>query len=142
MSNPRNISFAALGALVIFALGGASAEGAGGPHIGVQPRSAMVNSTVTLKGARFPANSSIELVECSATSWLVPEEPCDTSNAITVTSGPTGRFTAPFTVQLCPRTVPPKPPVTRERCYIGERLLTGEDTEGLLGATRITVTYP
>jgi hypothetical protein len=59
-----------------------------------------------------------------------------------VMTGPRGHFSTSFTVALCPREVPPKPPVTRETCYIGEPQITGEDTIGLVGAAKITVTYP
>jgi len=57
-------------------------------------------------------------------------------------SGPSGGFTTPLTVQLCPRKLPPKPPVTRERCYIGEPQPSGIDTISLIGAAKIIVTYP
>ena len=102
----------------------------------------MVNGTTMLTGSGFPASNPVHLQECGSSFWIVPEEPCDTANEVTVMSDSSGRFSTPFTVQLCPRTVPPKPPVTRERCYIGEPQSTGEDTVGLLGAVKITVTYP
>jgi hypothetical protein len=102
----------------------------------------MVTKTTTLTGSGFPANSQIRLQECGVPAWIVPQEPCDMANEITVTTGPKGRFTTPFEVQLCPRELPPKPPVTREKCFIGERQSTGEDTEGLLGAAKVIVSYP
>ena len=124
------------------ALGAAPGYAGSAPHIGVHPRSVMVTKTTTLKGSGFPANSQVRLRECGATAWIVPQEVCDTANEITVTTGPKGRFTTEFEVDLCPRELPPKPPVTREKCYIGEPQSTGEDTEGLLGAAKVIVTYP
>jgi hypothetical protein len=132
---------AGLGAAAALAAG-VAARPALTPHIGVKPRSVMVNGTTMLSGRGFPANSLVHLQECTSAAWIVPQDPCDTANEITVMTGPTGRFSTSFTVQLCPREVPPKPPVTRERCYIGEPQLTGEDTMGLLGAAKLTVTYP
>jgi hypothetical protein len=133
----------ALGATVAgFAGSGAIAQSAPGPHIAVKPRSVMVTKTVTLKGSGWPADSLVRLQECGASAWIVPEDPCDTTNEITVMTGSSGRFTTPFKAQLCARELPPKPPVTRETCYIGEPHSTGEDTAGLLGAAKIIVTYP
>jgi hypothetical protein len=112
------------------------------PHIAVHPRSVMVTKTVVLTGRGFPANTLLRLQECGARSWIVPQEPCDTTNEITVMTGPRGRFTTDFEAQLCPRLIPPKPPVTEETCFLGEPELTGEDTAGLLGAAKMIVTYP
>jgi len=133
-----------LGALAVLGVSLATTAGyaASGPHIAVRPRSVMVNTRATLTGSGFPANSSIRLQECGAAAWIDPQNPCDSANEITVTTGAKGAFTTTFAVQLCPRELPPKPPVTRERCYIGEPQSTGEDTAGLLGAAKLTVTYP
>jgi hypothetical protein len=112
------------------------------PHIVARPDSVMVNGTTMLTGTGFPADSLVHLQECGSAMWIVPEDPCDTTNEITVMSGPSGRFSTPFKVQLCPRKLPPKPPVTREKCYIGEPQPSGIDTIRLLGAAKIIVTYP
>ncbi len=127
---------------VAAALGATTGYAGSAPHIGVSPRNVMVTTTVTVTGRGFPANSPIRLQECGAPSWIVPEEPCDTTNEVTVKTGPKGRFTTPFEAQVCPRVAPPKPPVTRETCFIGEPEPTGEDTAGLLGAAKLIVTYP
>jgi hypothetical protein len=132
---------AALGATAALSAG-VAAQAASGPHISVKPRSVMVNGAAMLDGRGFPANSLVHLQECGSTAWIVPQNPCDTTNEITVMTGPRGRFSTSLTVALCPREVPPKPPVTRETCYIGEPQITGEDTIGLVGAAKITVTYP
>jgi hypothetical protein len=126
---------------------GAAAEGAtaqisSAPHILARPRNVMVNGTAMLTGTGFPIDSLVHLQECGSAAWMVPQEPCDTTNEITLMSGPSGRFATPFKAQLCPRKPPRKPPVTGETCYIGEPHLTGEDTIGLVGAAKITVTYP
>lgn len=120
----------------------AASRSASSPHIRARPNNVMVNGTAMLTGSGFPANSPVRLQECGSRTWIAAQEPCDAANAITVMSSSTGRFSTPFTVDLCPRATPPKPPVTRERCYVGEPRLTGEDTFGLLGGVKIVVTYP
>lgn len=120
----------------------AAAQTSTPPHIVANPNNIMVNGITTLTGTGFPPNASIPLQECGQTTWIAPQDPCDSTNAITVTTSPEGTFTTPFKVQLCPRSVPPTPPVTEETCYIGEPHPTGVDTITLLGAAKITVTYP
>lgn len=147
MIDPSRFPGAGVAGLVAVAALAATAQGArtritSAPHIRARPRSIMVNGTATLTGTGFPANSLVHLQECGSPAWIVPEEPCDATNAVTVMSDASGRFATPFEVKLCPRKLPPKPPVTRERCYIGEPRLTGEDTIGLAAAAKITVTYP
>jgi hypothetical protein len=99
----------------------------------------MVNATTTLKGAGFPANSVIELAECGRTFWLAPSYPC-LEHEQAVTTDRHGRFRATFTAGLCPEGEPGKMP-TERTCYIGE-LVSGEDTGSLVGAAKITVSYP
>jgi hypothetical protein len=127
--------------------GGLAAQAAPGrigstPHISLRPNHVMVNGTTMLSGTGFPPSSMVRVEECGRTAWIVPEEPCDSTNAVTVMSNSAGRFATAFEAQLCPRELPPKPPVTREKCYIGEPRPTGEDTVGLVGAAKIIVTYP
>ena len=121
---------------------GATAQITPAPHIVARPDNVMVNGTTMLTGTGFPADSLVALRECGSANWIAPEDPCDSTNEITVMTGPSGQFTTPFTVQLCPRKLPPKPPVTREKCYIGEPHPSGVDTITLLGAAKIIVTYP
>jgi hypothetical protein len=139
---PIRAGLAVVAAVALIVVTGAPAQAGTAPHIAGHPRSVMVNGTTQLTGKGFPANTAVRLQECGTTAWILPEEPCDTTNHITVMTGPTGRFTTAFTLQLCPRVLPPKPPVNRERCYIGEPQVTGEDTAGLLGAAKIIVSYP
>jgi hypothetical protein len=136
-------SLLALGAAVAFAAGAAAQTPvAAGPHIVARPDNVMVNATTTLTGRGFPPKTKVALAECGAASWIAPQDPCDTANTVTVTTNLAGGFSTPFKVQLCPRTAPPVPPVTKETCYIGEPHPTGIDTIALLGASKVTVTYP
>jgi hypothetical protein len=64
---------------------GATAQIASAPHIVARPRSVMVNGTTMLTGSGFPVDSLVHLQECGSAAWIVPEEPCDTTNEITVT---------------------------------------------------------
>jgi hypothetical protein len=50
------------------------------------------------------------------------------------------RFRATFTAGLCPEGEPGEMP-TERICYIGE-LVGAEDAESLVGAAKVTVTYP
>jgi hypothetical protein len=109
------------------------------PKITARPRTLMVNATATLKGSGFPANTVIQLRECGRTFWLAPDYPC-TANEEAVTTDRGGRFRTTFQAGLCPEGEPGKMPTERV-CYIGE-LVTGEDTGSLVGAAKITVTYP
>ena len=61
-----------------------------------RPDSVMVNATTTLTGVGFPAKSKVHLEECGAALWVVPRDPCVTTNAITVTTNALGGFTTPF----------------------------------------------
>jgi hypothetical protein len=148
MIDSRRIALAVIGLGAAAAVAGGAAVAAAPaqisstPHIRARPNNVMVNGTTMLTGTGFPPSSTVRVEECGRTGWIVPEEPCESSNAVTVMSNSSGRFSTPFTVQLCPRELPPKPPVTRETCYVGEPRLTGEDTIGLAGAAKITVTYP
>lgn len=109
------------------------------PKITARPRTLMVNDTTTLKGSGFPANTVIQLRECGRTFWLAPDYPC-TANEAAVTTDRSGRFRTTFQAGLCPEGEPGKMP-TERICYVGE-LVTGEDTGSLVGAAKITVTYP
>jgi hypothetical protein len=109
------------------------------PKIAARPHTLMVNATTMLKGSGFPANTVIELRECGRTFWLAPDYPCVASEE-TVTTDKRGRFRATFQARLCPEGEPGTMP-TERICYIGE-LVTGEDTGSLVGAAKITVTYP
>ena len=117
--------------------------GAATPVIVAHPRSVMVNSSTRLTGTGFPRSTTLVLQECSSTSWIVPQSPCDTANNVSVTTDSAGGFKTSFKVTLCPRGPQPgTPPPTSEKCYIGEPKPSGIDTIELVGAAKITVTYP
>ncbi len=120
-------------------VGGAGTAKPKPPKIVARPRTLMVNTTATLKGSGFPASTVIELGECGRTFWLAPQNPCIAEEQAVATDRH-GRFRATFEVGLCPEGEPGKMP-TERTCYVGE-LVSGEDTGSLVGAAKITVTYP
>jgi hypothetical protein len=125
--------------------GTANAVSATPPHIVAKPNNVMLNTTISLTGTGFPANAKLTIKECSRTSWVVvAQKPCDTNNTITVLTNKTGRFVHAFKVELCPRTSTGTGtgPITRETCYIGNPKPKGVDTITLVGAAKVTVTYP
>lgn len=153
MSGSRNAVRFSIGILagVLLALVRVSTAGAGAsvgpepPIIVAHPDNVMVNSSTTLTGIGFPRDTTLALRECGATHWAVFVHACDTNNGVTVSTNDAGTFTASFKVELCPRlptTTPPPPPVTSETCYIGVPRPSGVDTVTLIGAAKITVTYP
>jgi len=117
---------------------GASTPRAAAAHIVARPNSQMVNRSIKLIGTHFKANSTITIEECSKTAWIVPQDPCDTTNSIVVTTNGSGRFTSSFTVKTCPggKTSPP------QTCYIGDPMPSGIDVIDLVGSATITVTGP
>jgi hypothetical protein len=135
------------GILAVVALGvaaTASAKGSG-PKIVLDPTSAMVNTTVKVRGKGFAPNASITLAECSKTAWSLPEAPCVDGNQVTVTTNANGKFHAKMTAKLCPvgpTVVTPGTPVTQETCYIGQLTPTGIDTLALVGAAPIQISWP
>ena len=111
------------------------------PHIAAKPDSVMVNGTTQLVGGGFAKHTKLTLSECGSTVWIVPQEKCDTTNMVTIKTNGAGAFKAAFKVQLCPAEAPPPPP-TEETCYIGVVHPFGVDQEELVGAAKITVTWP
>ena len=109
------------------------------PKIIARPHTLMVDATTKLKGSGFPPNTVIKLAECGRTFWLVPSSPC-LEREQAVTTNRQGRFRTTFTAGLCPEGEPGKMP-TERTCYIGEPV-AAEDTESLVGAVKITVSYP
>jgi len=119
----------------------ASAVSAAPPKITAHPRSLMVDTFTTLTGRNFTPDTSITLAECSSTNWVVEvQNPCDTTNTVTLTTDAAGGFATGFQAQLCPggKRVGP----TAVRCYIGVPTTSGIDTVRLVGAATIVVTYP
>jgi hypothetical protein len=121
----------------------ASATSSTPPRIVATPDNVMVNTKVTLTGTGFAARAKLSIMECGSRNWVVvAQHPCVSDNKISVVTDAHGRFTRKFKVELCPRTSTGTGPVTRETCYIGNPHPEGVDTMTLIGAARITVTYP
>lgn len=108
------------------------------------PVSVMVGTATNLTGTNFPANATLTLKECSQTTWIVPENPCATSNVINVATSSNGDFDATMTAEICPSPTPTPVvgPGFVQNCYVGEPVPQGIDTITSVGAARITVTGP
>ena len=146
MRSTRTTCAAVAMILGIFA-GGIAAGQAGAvsstpPHIVAKPDNVMVNTKVMLTGTGFKALTKLVIKECGSTNWVVTQHPCDSDNTISVVTDAHGRFVKVFKVELCPRSKPASGPVTQETCYIGNPQPHGVDTISLVGAARVTVTYP
>ena len=132
------VGLAAMASSLCVASAGAAVRS---PHIKAHPNNAMVNTSISLAGTKFPAKSTFTIEECSQTSWIAGQSPCSTNNAVSVTTNARGHFQTLFKVEVgnnCQRGSEP----TSVICYVGEPKPTGIDTVGLTGAARITVTYP
>ena len=110
------------------------------PRVVAKPNNLMVNSKTNLTGTGFRAKTKLTIEECSKTHWIVPANPCVSTNKISVLTDGHGRFTRQFRVELCGGKRGPGP--TSQICYIGDPRPEGKDTITLLGAGKITVTYP
>jgi hypothetical protein len=101
----------------------------------------MVNRSTSLVGTNFKPRKSVTIKECSETNWIVPQDPCQSSNSIVVKTNGRGAFTSSFTVQTCPGGMTTSPGFS-EKCYIGDPTPSGIDVITLVGAVRVTVTGP
>jgi hypothetical protein len=110
------------------------------PHIVAKPNNLMINTKTTLTGTGFPAKTKLTIKECPNTGWIVPQNPCVKNNSISVLTDSHGKFTRQFRVELCGGKHGPEP--TSQICYIGDPHPEGIDTISLLGAAKVTVTYP
>jgi hypothetical protein len=127
------------GAMGIFGIGFAGAST--GPHIVAHPNNVMVNTATKLIGRNFTPSTTYNVKECGKTNWIAPQNPCDITNSIVVTTTGRGQFKSSFTVQTCPSGTNSQPGFS-QTCYIGVPTPNGIDTITLLGAARITVTGP
>jgi hypothetical protein len=109
-------------------------------RIVAKPNKPMVNTKTTLTGTGFPAKTKLTLEECSVTQWVVTAKRCVGANKISVVTDSHGRFTHKFRVVLCGGKRGPMP--TSQVCYIGAPHPQGVDVITLLGAVKVTVTYP
>jgi len=113
------------------------------PRVIAKPNAAMVNTKSELSGSGFAARAKLTIKECSNTGWVVvAQRPCNSDNAISVVTDAHGRFNRKFKVDVCPHSIPASGPVNQRTCYIGNPQPRGVDTMALVGAVRITVTYP
>ena len=131
---------AVLGLVGGLAMSDAGAVSTTPPHIVARPNNLMVNTKTTLTGTGFPAKTRLVIAECPSTGWVVTANPCVKTNRISVVTDRLGRFTAQFRVALCGGKRGPEP--TSQICYIGNPHPKGIDTIALLGAAKVTVTYP
>ena len=111
------------------------------PHIIARPDNVMVLQPIRLVGTGFNPNSTLTIKECSQTNWVVNQNPCDTDNVIHVTTNANGGWRGRMKAELCPAAVAATPQPA-ETCYVGNPVPAGLDTIRLVGAARITVTYP
>jgi hypothetical protein len=143
---------AALAALVTvgaISSAGATASAAGHqakPHIVVSPDSAPVGSSISVHGTHFSAETKVRIEECSAKSWIAPQNPCAKHDTLTVTTDKAGRFNGTMTAEICPS--PRQSARGRgahgyaQYCYVGEPQPQGVDVIHLSAARRIEVTGP
>lgn len=117
----------------------AQAKGRAG-DLKVKPGNVMVNTMVKVKGTGFARTAPVTLRECGRTFWLVPEEPCDTDNEVTVQTNGRGSFATTMKADVCPEGMPGKE-ITERTCYIGVPKF-GEDTGELAPRAKLIVTYP
>jgi hypothetical protein len=122
------------------AVGSAHAAKKKPPSIKARPDNLMVGASTTLKGRGFPADSTVQLRECGRTFWIDPQDPCNTANGLSVQTDGKGRFKVRMRAEVCPEGESGSI-ITERFCYVGEPE-AGEDTEALVGAVKITVTYP
>jgi hypothetical protein len=129
------------GVIGVFSISAGASRAAPSPHIVVHPHSVMVNGSTTLVGTNFTPRKSITIKVCSETSWIVPQNPCDSTNSVVVKVNRQGMFKSAFTVQTCPGDTSTTPGFS-ETCYIGDPSPSGVDVINLVGAAKVTVTGP
>ena len=120
MSRRSTVAAVCLAGAALLAAGPQLAQaGKGGGHgkLKVKPKDVMVTQSVQVKGMGFARRAAVTLRECGRTFWIVPEEPCNTGNEVTVHTRPLPALeeaTAP-TAESYSRTVPVAPPMLPAR---------------------------
>ena len=71
-------------------------------EVTVHPNNVMVNTDTKVRGSHFTPGQTVQLVECSQTQWVAPQNPCDTNNTKTVTANGHGAFRTKMKVEACP----------------------------------------
>lgn len=137
----RLIFTGGLVAASVLLAGGAVGASPTPPHIVAKPNNLMVNTTTKLTGTGFTPNTSLKVAECSRTSWLLPKQPCATSNKVTVTTNASGGFKATMKAVVCPKIKTADTRGFMETCYVGVPRIS-KDSVALIGAAKIIVTGP
>ena len=109
------------------------------PTIKINPDNVMVNTDTQVVGQHFSAGQTLTLVECGKKSWVVPKNPCDSDNTVTVATNTKGAFKTAMKVEDCPGKA--HPPGLEQTCYIGVEKF-GIDTGSLQPFASIVVTFP
>jgi hypothetical protein len=133
---------AAATVLLTTATAAAAPAALGHPHIVANPNNLMVNTTTNLTGTGFLPNKTLKIRECSRTNWIVPQQPCATSNVVTVTTNSSGGFKTKMTAEVCPKVTNVAVRGFSETCYVGVPHPVGVDRVVLAGAAKLTVTGP
>ena len=137
----RLILTAGLATASVLSAGGAVSASPTPPHIVANPNNLMVNTNTKLAGTGFTPNTTLVLRECSRTSWLLPKQPCATTNKVTVTTSASGGFKATMKAVVCPKIKTTDARGFMETCFVGvPRVSKGSVT--LIGAAKIIVTGP
>lgn len=126
------------GSFPVVACPGASASAQ--PHIVVQPSTARAGSSVAVRGTGFPARTRLTVEECSASSWIAPQDPCVKHNAVSTRTNQQGGFRLHMVVRTCPVRTSDGTHRRSRTCYIGVPHPSGIDTIELTGAAQIRVT--
>src|SRR5581483_3702684 len=105
----------------------------------IKPTSAMVNTSVVVKGKRFPPDTQLTIEECGRTTWVVTQDEC-ADNGVTVTTNDRGAFKTTIKAALCPQDTPPT--LTEETCYVGRLMPSGIDTVTLDPSAPLEVSWP
>jgi hypothetical protein len=117
----------------------ASAKTAKAPKIVLSTDSAMVNTTVVVKGKHLTPDTTYTVAVCGKTEWSLPANPCADGNQ-TVQTNDRGAFKTKIAARLCPQDSPPT--ITEETCYVGILHPTGIDTLALDPAAPLEVSWP
>ncbi len=112
------------------------------PSLTVTPHSVMVNTSAGISGRGFARHASVTVIECAVTNWLVPTDPCDRTNEVTVETNGQGRFHATFRAQICPGSATTGSGGLAFHCYLGVAAPSGLDTVALEPFAPLEVTYP
>ena len=118
----------------------AGAVSATPPRIVAKPNNLMVNTKTTLTGTGFPAKTKLTIEECSNHQLGRYRKPVRQEQQDLRPHRRTRQVHAAVPSGTLRWQARPEP--TSQICYIGDPHPEGVDTMTLLGAAKITVTYP